>query len=73
MIIENVINGFEVSLELDIDEGLSWCWINKNNLSSSLDFALFHGGLFDHVSEDIVPIHPSTIKKIESWALANGY
>ena len=79
MYLEKKINGIEVSLDTDIDRAgeasphrVSGCWLNVADCSGSLEFALHLGGL-ENSEGELIEIHPQTLAKIESWALANGY
>ena len=79
MELETKIHGYEIGLNTDMDgagddspERVTGCWINKGELSGSLELLLAQGGL-ENDNGDVVPMPDVLIDRIESWARANGY
>jgi hypothetical protein len=74
--LEMKINGLLVTLDPDMEgDGIhnpnrvTGCWIEHKDTSCSLQWLIDNGT----VDEDGIAVSESTIKKIEDWALANGY
>ena len=65
-----VINGYEIELEFDCDT--SSCWVTKGRYSSSLQLIMDCGEIEDN-SGNTKLVKQTTIDKIESWALSNGW
>jgi hypothetical protein len=79
MQLEKTIHGYEISLDTDTEgagdnspERITRCWINKGELSGSLELLLQQGGL-ENDNGDVVPMPDGLIDRIEGWALVNGY
>lgn len=79
MVLENKINGIEITLDTDIDgagesspDRVSGCWLNFKDYSGSLEFALAYDGLEDS-DGNFLRISSPDLEAIESWALARGY
>ena len=79
MVLEKVIHGYEVTLDTDTEgagddfpERVTGCWINREDLSGSLEWLLAYGSLEDSDGR-VFPVSEHTIDIIDSWALANGY
>lgn len=79
MVFNKVINGYEIMLDTDTEGAgddsplrVSGCWINKGDLSASLEWLLAYGCLEDSDGQSF-PVSESTIDLIDNWALANGY
>lgn len=78
MYLEHKINGHEISLDTDMngagdnEDRVTGCWINKGELSGSLELLLQQGGL-ENDNGDVVPMPDVLIDRIEGWARANGY
>jgi len=74
MEIQTTINGFTVTFMSEDDDtgNTNNCYVEKGNFSHSL--ALLQDlGEFDDGDGNTLPINPSTIEKIEKWAIAQGY
>ena len=65
------INNLVISLDNDMDgDGrVTGCWIEHKKSSCSLQWLIDNGT----VDEDGIAVSEATIKKIEDWALDNGY
>jgi len=79
MVFNKVINGYQVMLDTDTEGAgddsplrVSSCWINKGDLSGSLEYLLAYGSLEDSDGQ-AYPVSDPTIELIDGWALANGY
>jgi hypothetical protein len=67
------INGFRVTIDTDMGDGATGCWIeSRTNFSASLECADATGCLQnDHGDEQ--KISPTVVDRIRDWAEANGY
>jgi len=79
-VLNKVIHGFEVELDLDADnygmdspERVSTCWIVKGGFGGSLEFLDLHGELINHDTGNTLEVSPHTIQTITNWAQRNGY
>ena len=68
------INGFTVTfMSYDDDTGnTNNCYVEKGDFSHSLAF-LQDRGEFDDGDGNTLPISAITLRKIEAWAIAQGY
>lgn len=66
------ISSYKVTLDTDMGDGATGCWIQKANHSASLECADATGSLHDSNDHEH-PISPSVLKRIREWAERNGY
>jgi hypothetical protein len=65
-------HGYKVTLDTDMGDGATGCWIQKGGFSASLECADATGALQDSNDHE-QPISPSALSHIRKWAEANGY
>lgn len=63
---------FRVTLDTDMGDGATGCWIQKDGFSASLEAADAMGVLTDNNDQEL-PIHSRTVQRIRDWAEQNGY
>ena len=61
------------SVDLEVGDGISQCYINKGRFSASLEGLTGLGGLTDPDTDAFAKVPAGTIAAIEKWAVANGY
>ena len=68
------IHGYDICLEVE-EDGPTSCWIGINNwkYSGSLEYLLSYEELADLDYGNTKTVNKLTIKRIEKWALDNGY
>lgn len=69
---DTTIEGFRVSLDTDMGDGASGCWIQRDGYSASLEAADCMGCLVDGRDREL-PIAQRTVARIRDWAEARGY
>ena len=67
-----IIDGCTVTVEPDMGDGASGCWIEKGNLSASLECADALGYFEDDDGRQI-KISAGTLLRIRAWAESQGY
>jgi hypothetical protein len=71
MAVKTIINGFNV--EVYSDCGQTYCDIEKGRFTASLAALDAEGVLWDSNCENSLTVAPSTIAKIEAFAIRHGY
>lgn len=59
-------------VELEVDDGVSSCFISAGNYSASLE-ALMGEGTLEGSRGAVLEVVQADIDAIESWAMDNGY
>ena len=72
MTMKTTMYGLKITLDTDMGDGATGCWIEKNGYSASLECLDATGALQDNNDREL-PIPASTIAKIRRWAEQNGY
>ena len=66
------IRGFHITLDTDMGDGATGCWIEKGSFSASLECADATGRLVNTNDQEI-GISPEMCTAVRTWAEKNGY
>jgi hypothetical protein len=61
-----------IECDLEVEDGVSHCYLNRGRYSGSLEFLKAYGYLEDFNGNGL-QVSAEVQKKIEDWALRNGY